>query len=58
MTMAGAACGRIVYELQNVYDRGNVGGFDFEIDAQEGTFLRRAEEWAGFLPSAGIRLDF
>ncbi len=45
-------------DLQNVYDRGNVGGFDFEIDAEAGTVLRRPEEWAGFLPSLGVLLEF
>ncbi len=45
-------------DIQNVYDRGNIGGFDFEIDEEEGTIVRRAEEWAGFLPSGGIRLEF
>ncbi len=52
--------GRLTFylDVQNVYDRGNVGGFDFEIDEETGTLIRRSEEWAGFLPSVGVRLDF
>ncbi len=45
-------------DIQNVYDRANIGGFDFEIDEEAGTILQIGEEWAGFLPSAGILLEF
>ncbi len=45
-------------DIQNVYDRENVAGFDIEIDDEEGTLVRRAEAWTGILPSAGIRLEF
>ena len=44
-------------DLQNVYDRGNVAGFDFEVDEEVG-LMGQAEEWAGFLPSAGVRWTF
>ena len=45
-------------DIQNVYDRQNVAGFDIEIDDEEGTLVRSAESWTGILPSAGIRLEF
>jgi hypothetical protein len=45
-------------DIQNVYDRRNVGGFDIEIDEEEGELVVREETWAGFLPSAGISFEF
>ncbi len=45
-------------DLQNVYDRRNVGGFDFQIDDQRGTLGFELEEWPGFVPSAGLRYEF
>jgi hypothetical protein len=52
--------GRVVFllDIQNVYDRGNIAGFDFDIDEDEGTLDPRPEEWAGFLPSIGVRIEF
>lgn len=46
-------------EIQNVYDRGNVAGFDvgfeFEIGPDGEIVLHEVEEiWGGFLPSFGI----
>lgn len=48
----------VYVDLQNVYDRGNVAGFDFQFDDETGRVVGTAEEWAGFLPSGGIRWDF
>lgn len=45
-------------DLQNVYDRRNIAGMDFEIDDEDGRLIGDAEEWPGFLPSAGISLEF
>ncbi len=45
-------------DVQNLYDRGNVAGFDIEIDEDTGMLDRIAEEWAGILPSAGLRVTF
>ena len=45
-------------DVQNVYNRGNVAGFDFDIDQDAGTLTPNAEEWAGILPSVGISFDW
>ncbi len=45
-------------DVQNVYDRENIGGFDFEIDEDEGTLVGTEEAWTGILPSAGISVEF
>lgn len=46
-------------DVQNVYDRRNVAGFDVEIDEElEGGLLKVPEEWAGFLPSLGVTVEF
>ena len=45
-------------DVQNVYNRKNLAGFDIEIDEEEGTILATEEEWAGFLPSLGISFEF
>ena len=52
--------GELVFyvDVQNAYDRGNVAGFDYEIDEQTGELIARQEEWAGILPSVGIRYEF
>ncbi len=43
-------------DVQNVYDRGNIAGFDFDFDEETGEVLPNAEEWAPLLPSAGIKV--
>lgn len=48
----------VYVDLQNVYDRGNVAGFDFQLDEATGRVVGTPEEWAGFLPSGGVRWDF
>jgi hypothetical protein len=47
-------------DVQNLYDRGNVAGYDLEIDDDATPpALRRAEEaWPGFLASAGVSWRF
>lgn len=50
-------------EVQNVYDRGNVSGFEFDFEfaeIQEGEFeFQEVEEiWGGILPSFGITWEF
>lgn len=44
-------------DVQNLYNRRNLGGFDFEIDEDEGTLQADREEWPGFIPSAGISFE-
>jgi outer membrane receptor protein involved in Fe transport len=45
-------------DIQNAYDRGNIAGFDFDIDEQAGTVTPSPEQWAGILPSLGVSFDF
>jgi outer membrane receptor protein involved in Fe transport len=45
-------------DVQNVYNRENAAGFDYEIDEEAGTIRSNPESWAGILPSAGIRVEF
>ena len=45
-------------DVQNVYDRKNVAGFDIEIDDEQGSIDATAETWPGILPSAGVRVEF
>jgi hypothetical protein len=45
-------------DIQNVYDRQNVAGFDIEIDDEAGTLNRVSEAWTGVLPSVGLKFEF
>ena len=45
-------------DIQNVYDRNNIAGFDFEFDREAGLVRSTPETWVGFLPSAGVTLEF
>ncbi len=45
-------------DVQNVYDRQNAAGFDFEIDEEAGTVNPDPEHWPGFLPSLGVSYEF
>ncbi len=45
-------------DIQNVYDRDNLAGFDVEIDDEEGVVIFEPEYWASILPSAGITWTF
>jgi hypothetical protein len=48
----------VFVDVQNLYDRENVAGFDIEIDDEDGTLDRVTEAWTGILPSAGVRVEF
>lgn len=48
----------VYVDVQNLYDRRNLAGFDVEIDDEEGTIDREREEWAGILPSVGVSVEF
>ncbi len=54
----GSASLDLFFDVQNLYNRRNLAGFDFDIDEDEGVLRAAAEEWPGFLPSAGISLEF
>jgi hypothetical protein len=45
-------------DVQNVYDRKNLAGFDTSIDSEEGVIETDEEYWAGILPSLGITYEF
>ncbi|MEE8166542.1 MAG: TonB-dependent receptor, partial [Myxococcota bacterium] len=45
-------------DVQNVYDRENLAGFDIEIDDEEGSIVATEEGWVGILPSAGVSVEF
>ena len=45
-------------DIQNLFDRDNIAGFDVSIDDQEGTVDFRTEYWAGILPSFGLTYEF
>lgn len=45
-------------DVQNAYDRQNVGGFDYEIDEETGTLLKDPELWPGILPAFGVSVRF
>jgi hypothetical protein len=45
-------------DVQNAYDRRNLGGFDFELDEETGELITNEETWAPILPSLGIRFEF
>ena len=45
-------------DVQNVYDRKNLAGFDIMIDDQVGTIEFMEEYWTGILPSAGFIYEF
>jgi len=53
-----AAVGELFIDIQNLYNRRNLGGFDFTIDEERGLLVAGREEWQGFLPSAGISIEF
>lgn len=55
-----AGRGLIVFfvDVQNVYNRKNLAGFDLKIDDEAGTIFFDEEYWAGILPSAGVAYEF
>lgn len=48
--------GRLTFfvDVQNVYDRRNLAGFDVSLDEDAGTVELEEERWPGFFPSLGI----
>ena len=54
--------GRLVafVDLQNLYDRKNLAGFDVQLDdeGEEGELVVEPERWPGFFPSLGITWEF
>jgi outer membrane receptor protein involved in Fe transport len=45
-------------DVQNLYDRRNVGGFDPGLDEEAGIAVLEPEPWPGILPSVGIVWEF
>jgi len=45
-------------DVQNLYDRKNLSGFDLEIDEEAGEIISKEERWPGFFASAGIAWEF
>lgn len=45
-------------DVQNVYGRRNVAGFDLEIDDAIGEIILKKERWPGFFASVGFTLEF
>lgn len=45
-------------DIQNVYDRQNLAGFDLALDTDEMILEIDPEEWTGILPSVGLRWSF
>lgn len=45
-------------DVQNLYDRKNVAGFDLEIDEDARSLIANEELWPGFFASAGFTWEF
>ena len=45
-------------DIQNLFDRDNIAGFDVSIEDEEGIVEFETEYWAGILPSFGLTLEF
>jgi len=45
-------------DVQNLYGRRNVAGFDLEFDDETGRAFLKRERWPGFFASAGFALEF
>lgn len=52
--------GRLTFfvDIQNLYDRQNLGGFDLQVDSDEGSIEVVKEHWPGIFPSLGITWEF
>jgi hypothetical protein len=44
-------------DVQNLYDRRNVAGYDLALDEDSGLVERAPEQWPGLLASVGLRLE-
>lgn len=49
---------QLFIDVQNLYNRQNPSGFDYEVDEETGTILPNPEHWAGILPSIGVNFEF
>lgn len=45
-------------DVQNLYDRRNLAGFDVDVDDEAGVVRLEEERWPGLFPSIGITWDF
>ncbi len=45
-------------DVQNVYGKRNVAGFDLEVDDATGDVVLKKERWPGFFASVGFSLEF
>ncbi|HEY6065409.1 MAG TPA: TonB-dependent receptor [Thermoanaerobaculia bacterium] len=45
-------------DVQNVYGRRNVAGYDLEVDGPNGGVFLKKEQWPGFYASVGFTLEF
>jgi hypothetical protein len=45
-------------DLQNVYNRRNIAGFDVTLDEETGELLQEPEAWPGIFPSLGLSWEF
>jgi outer membrane receptor protein involved in Fe transport len=52
--------GRLTFfvDVQNLYDRKNLAGFDLAVDEEEGTVELEEEDWPGIFPSLGVLIEF
>lgn len=52
--------GRLTFfvDIQNLYDRQNLGGFDLQVDSDVGSLEVVKEHWPGIFPSLGITWEF
>jgi outer membrane receptor protein involved in Fe transport len=48
----------LFFDVQNVYDRQNLAGFDLAVDEDEGTVELEEEHWPGLFPSVGFLWEF
>jgi len=48
----------IFADIQNLYNRENAAGFDFEVDEEAGELIVNQEVWVGILPSLGFSIEF
>ncbi len=48
----------IFADVQNLYNRKNLAGFDHSVDEQTGELVTGLEVWAGIFPSIGVRWRF
>ncbi len=49
---------QLFFDLQNVYNRKNLAGFDVKLDEDSGELFQTPEAWPGFFPSLGVSWEF